>query len=200
MIIAAETMSSVGAIVLAAGFSRRFGSIKLNARLPDGRSLLEQSLLNLQDSVICDIIVVGRPELAETGTYDCLQHLHRPCQLVMTQSAELGMGHSLADAARAIPAHWKAALVCLADMPYIAQHTLDELIERSRSDRIIVPFFQGQKGHPVSFGADFFSELSDSQGDSGARHVLSRYANVIETLDVDDPGVIKDIDRPGDLE
>lgn len=192
-------MPSVGAIVLAAGFSRRFGSIKLNARLPDGHSLLEQTLLNLQQSSVSDIIVAGREELADTGTYDCLQHLHTPCRLLITQNAGLGMGHSLADAASNIPAHWSAAMICLADMPYVSPPTLQSLITHSQPDRIIIPVYQGQRGHPVCFGAEFFPALTNSRGDSGARHVLGKFAGQITELTVNDAGVIKDIDRPGDL-
>jgi molybdenum cofactor cytidylyltransferase len=196
----AETMPSVGAIVLAAGFSRRFGSIKLNARLPSGHSLLEKSLLNLQESSVCDIIVAGRQELAERATYECLQHLRIPCRLVMAQNAELGMGHSLADAARVIPDHWSAALICLADMPYVAPGTLQSLMKRSRPGLIIVPAYKNRQGHPVCFGADFFPDIARSQGDSGARHVIAKYAALTEILEVNDPGIVKDIDHPGDLE
>ncbi|ALO46025.1 nucleotidyltransferase family protein [Pseudohongiella spirulinae] len=193
-------MPTVGAIVLAAGFSRRFGSVKLNARLPGGHSVLEQSLLKLQASAVSDIIVAGRQELAALGCYDCMLQLRKPCRLVITEHSELGMGHSLAEAAKVIPEHWGAALVCLADMPYINPQTVDKLIKHSRSDRIIVPVYQEHRGHPVCFGADFFLEIANSQGDSGARHVLGRHVTRTETLEVDDPGIIKDIDRPGDLE
>ena len=192
-------MPSVGAIVLAAGFSRRFGGIKLNARLSGGHSLLEQTLLNLQASSVSEIIVVGRQELADTGTYNCMQKLHTPCRLVMTQNAGLGMGHSLADAASHIPSHWRAALICLADMPYVSLPTLQNLIRLGQPDRIIVPVYTEQRGHPVCFGADFFPALTHSQGDSGARHVLANFAGQIIELPVNDPGVLKDIDRPGDL-
>ena len=117
----------VGALVLAAGFSRRFGATKLLAALPENQqiSLFEQTLINLCKA-LPTIIVVYRPEL-RTQFHEIRDRAtqHYPgtvITLVESKQAESGMGASLAFGASHIT-DWDAALVCLADMPYVMPST-----------------------------------------------------------------------------
>lgn len=187
---------TTGAILLAAGFSRRFGSIKLNARLADGSTVFRHTS-DLLATVISEIIVVTRPALLEAGV---LQHADlRQSQIVLCEDAELGMGHSLACGIRALPAHWDACLVCLADMPFLKAATLQQLQAAATPHRIVIPEYNQQRGHPVCFGRDFFAELAQSHGDTGGRDVIKRHADKVEPVAVDDAGILQDIDTPEDL-
>lgn len=182
--------------MLAAGFSRRFGGIKLSAMLANGNTVLQQSSRLLQHT-INDILVVTRPDLLAAGVlrgtgFD-------DTSIVLCQDAELGMGHSLACGVRALPAHWDACLVCLADMPFIKTSTLQQILSRAAPDRIVIPQHQQQNGHPICFGRDFFSELAKSQGDTGGREVIKRHPDNIEFIAVNDAGILQDIDTPEDL-
>lgn len=183
-----------GAILLAAGFSRRFGSSKLQAQLPDGNTILQQSFNKLIQATE-NIVVVGRQELLDDNTYKFLPK-HPGIQLVICQNAASGMGHSLASAIDYIPDNWTSALVCLADMPFIRVETLKAIISSSTENSIVVPVWQSQRGHPVSFDRRYFAELAASSGDTGGRHVIKLYSNNIIELQTDDPGVIQDIDTP----
>jgi molybdenum cofactor cytidylyltransferase len=60
-----------------------------------------------------------------------------------------------------------------------------------------VPFYQGQRGHPVGFGAEHGEALRGLDGDTGARALLA--ANRVARLDLDDPGILRDVDTPDDL-
>jgi molybdenum cofactor cytidylyltransferase len=188
--------SNCGALLLAAGFSRRYGSVKLDARLSCGRTLFEQSFANIKQ-VTDEIIVVGREELLIGGTYDCLQT--NPARLILCPDAEHGMGHSLAAGIRAIPDHWEACLICLADMPSLSSQTLHQIIAASAAERIVVPIYQGTKGHPVSFGRNFYHLLEHSKGDLGARQLINQFSDSVVTLNLQDKGILIDVDRPQEL-
>lgn len=200
------TSPVTGALLLAAGFSRRFGGIKLNARLPNGLSVLQQSFNNISQA-FDEIIVVGRQDLGDLGTYDALALHPNSHKLVFCDDAESGMGHTLACGARAIPAHWQACFVCLGDMPFIQPDTLRTLQQhiqqhvaedRLAEDRLVVPVWRQQQGHPIGFGRRYFPALQQCHGDKGARHLLRDPATVTQVT-IDDPGVIQDIDTPEDL-
>ena len=64
---------------------------------------------------------------------------------------------------------------------------------------LVAPFHHGQRGHPVGFAAEFGPELLSLRGDAGARDLLARHASALTRLDVDDPGILIDVDTPGDL-
>lgn len=183
-----------GAVLLAAGFSVRFGSIKLKAALPDGNTILRKTFNNLLQATE-NIIVIGRMELLEQGVYDFIPATHRPF-LFLCEDARFGMGHTLACGIRHIPSMWQSAMICLGDMPFIRQDTLTRLLSAGRSQHIVIPTYESARGHPIIFGRHFFPELQMCQGDTGAKHVLQAHPDSIIELDTDDPGILQDIDTP----
>jgi molybdenum cofactor cytidylyltransferase len=109
------------------------------------------------------------------------------------------MGVSLAEGVRAASdAHgW---VVALADMPYIRPDTV-RVIARALAEgaAIAAPAYRGARGHPVGFARRFFDELSALRGDAGAREILHAHPDWVTLYEVDDPGVLRDIDEPSDL-
>lgn len=119
------------------------------------------------------------------------------CQVVINALADEGIGASIACGVQAT-ATARGWLIALADMPAIAPATV-----RAVADAIAAgapsaaPIHQGQRGHPVGFGADLAAELLALQGDEGARRVLA--AHPPQLLAVDDAGCLLDLDRPADF-
>lgn len=182
-----------GVILLAAGFSRRFGSIKLNALLPNGNSVAGQTLARIK-AATDNILVVTRPELL----HNLLAAGSPPDQTVLCPDADKGMGHTLACGIQCIPA-WSGALVCLADMPFIETVTYTQLLNALSEDAIVVPEYRGQRGNPVGFGRKWFELLASATGDVGARGLIKEHADSIVRVAVEDEGVCRDVDVPGDL-
>lgn len=185
-----------GALLLAAGFSRRFGSDKRQHLLPDGTPLL---LATLQKYEMFDnlVVVIRDPNDAVAGW---LANRSPPVRVIVAEDAHLGMGHSLAAGVAAVT-DWSYALIGLADMPFVLPQTLLQLkaeMDAMTSPAIIVPTYANKRGHPVGFDATFFAELKTLQGDAGAREVLQRSASEVIEVAVEDPGIIKDVDLPDD--
>ena len=64
---------------------------------------------------------------------------------------------------------------------------------------LAAPFFRARRGHPVGIAGEFRAELEALKGDEGAKGLLARHADKLIKVPVGDPGVIRDIDIPGDL-
>lgn len=191
---------AVGAIILGAGFSRRFGSDK-RLHPHNGRTVAETTVLKYLDA-FTHIRVVIRPEDDELNTM-----LSRfPIEIICAEDAHAGMGHSLAAGFKALTWHW--AFIALLDMPFVQTSTLIELKEFVMSNPeadILRPYLPAtssspvNRGHPVGWHERYFQQLSACRGDVGAKALLQQYADNITDIAVNDAGIIRDIDRPSDL-
>jgi molybdenum cofactor cytidylyltransferase len=125
------------------------------------------------------------------------------CELIEDDAVQEGMGVSIATAVRAILARTRPAalIVMLADMPAVRPTTALDLLGvwRANPDAgCVLPTWRGRRGHPVLFGAKAFDQLTQLRGDRGAGRLLDALEPL--TLDIDDPGILRDIDTPADLQ
>lgn len=184
--------TDVVGILLAAGFSRRYGANKLVQRLPDGTLVAVASGRNLVAALPRSIAVV-RPDVPELAPALAAAGLH---VTVFAQSS-LGMGASLAHAVREA-GEAGGYIVALADMPFIQPATIGRIAEAlAGGASIVAPRYAGERGHPVGFAGKYFAELAVVTGDEGAKHLIKR--DGLTFVDCADPGVVRDIDTPADL-
>ncbi len=182
--------SAIGAVVLAAGFSRRYGASKLDARLENGKTVFQQTIERLSAS-IPQLIVVSRAEIAPL-----LTPYHQNIQVF--NDADQGMGSTLAFAASQIR-DWDGCLVCLADMPFISSTSYRAIADRLEANSIVVPSCRDQTGNPLAFSKEYFAELTSLRGDSGGRAIVKKHADNIIKLNLEDAGILQDIDTEDDL-
>ena len=183
----------IAGILLAAGAGTRFGGAKLLAPLADGTSVGRRACANFV-AAVADVIAVVRPgddalagELAAAGA-----------RVTICPDARAGMGASLAHGVRAA-GDADAVMIALADMPWIQPGTFGAVAAGlRRGEQLVVPRHQGRRGHPVGFGRAHFAALGALGNDEGAREIIAG-ATGICWVDVDDPGVLRDIDVPADL-
>jgi len=186
-------------ILLAAGKGERFGGgvgkSKLLSTLPDGLPIALTAARNLQAA--CDrLLVVLRP--GDTALADLVAA--EGFAVVVCQDADAGMGHSLAAGIRA-SLEAGAWVVALADMPYIQSTSHHAVAARLRAgDSLVATKFQGRRGHPVGFSGRWRDQLSVLTGDQGGKAILAHHPGELNFVTVDDPGVLRDIDRPEDLD
>lgn len=108
----------------------------------------------------------------------------------------LGMGHSIAAGvgARANASGW---LILPADMPLVQPGTLAAVAAQLDQHPVVCAHYKGRRGHPVGFSSELYSELAMLSGDEGARRLVARYPAL--GLELDDPGVLVDVDTEADL-
>jgi molybdenum cofactor cytidylyltransferase len=181
-------------ILLAAGSGTRFGSDKLLHPLADGTPLGLAAARRLRPA--CDrIVAVVRPGSGKLA--DLLAQ--EGFELVVSAASVHGMGHSLAAGVGAAPdaAGW---LVALADMPFIAAASYGRVTAALRAGgSIVIPEYRGRRGHPVGFARPWGERLAALTGDEGARRIVAAFPEAITRCDVDDPGIVRDVDHASDL-
>jgi len=188
--------SSATGVLLAAGYGSRFDPDgihnKLLAKLPDGTAVAHEAAHRLL-RVIPRVIAVVRP-----GSDALARVLNDAgCEVVFSVNAERGMGASLAAGVEA-SRDAESWIVALADMPGIAESTIEAVARRlDEGASLVAPYYHGERGHPVGFGAQHFAALSALDGDAGARELLKQHE--VTRIDVDDPGILGDVDTPDDL-
>lgn len=185
---------TVTALVLAAGHSRRFGSDKRQHLLSSGQTLLQTSL-QLPCAQLGEVWLALRDDdPAPVGLADNVR-------ILQSSSSRLGLGHSIASSVAQIStaSNAQGLLVMLGDMPFIQPATLAALLAKADRRLIIRPTYQGKPGHPVLFGRAWWPQLCTLTGDEGAHSVLLGNPQAVRNIELGDPGVLLDIDRPGDV-
>jgi molybdenum cofactor cytidylyltransferase len=189
-------------IVLAAGLGSRYtgSGHKLEQLLADERSgaaasVLSLTLRNALESRL-PLLVVTTAELAPLAYEDVAAR----DVLVVPKAAPVrgrGMGDSIAAgvSARADSPGW---LLLPADMPRVKPSTMVAVAQALQGHPVAFAQHQGRRGHPVAFSPELLSELIALTGDEGARRLVARYPS--HAVEVDDPGVLIDIDTSEDLQ
>jgi molybdenum cofactor cytidylyltransferase len=190
---------SVAAILLAAGRARRFGAgpddSKVLARI-DGVSLLARVAGAAARSRASAIVaVVGH---ASSRVEAELQGF--ACDIVRNENLDLGLSHSLRLGLARVPATASAAIVLLADMPYVSAEIIDALIrgfETTLPEPLaVMPVYRGARGNPVLLSRKIFAEAETIQGDRGARFLLDQMPDGVLDVPVASESVLLDIDTP----
>lgn len=186
--------ASTRGILLAAGSASRFGAHKLLHPLSCGTPVGVAAARNLLRG--CgNALAVVRPDDNELATLLRAEGL----EIVIAEHASSGMSASLAAGVRAAP-DANGWLIGLADMPWIAPDTIQEIATMlDRGAALAAPGYKGLRGHPVGFGHAFKDELVKLAGDMGARELVLNNTYRLALFPCDDAGVLRDIDTPADL-
>jgi molybdenum cofactor cytidylyltransferase len=163
--------------------------------LPNDVPIAIQAARHLKAVVDGKVLAVVRP-----GADELSRRLRAEgCEVVVCENAAEGMGASLACAVRCAGAA-DAYLVALGDMPFIRSSTIaavrDALVAGAP---LVAPYFRARRGHPVGLASKFRNALAALEGDEGAREIISMNEKDLVKIPVGDPGVLRDIDTPGDL-
>lgn len=184
--------SGVAAILLAAGRGTRFGEKpKLLAQI-GGKALVrhvaEAAVHSIADPVI--VVTGHRAEEVQAAL------LGLPVQIVHNAQFTQGLSTSLKAGFSALPKTARAAIILLADMPFVKADLIDALSAgwRERGEpAALIPTLNGQRGNPVVISRNLQSAIEGLSGDAGAGPILRGRDDVVE-WPTDDVAVIQDID------
>ncbi len=185
----AET--DVGAVVLAAGESRRFGGRKQLAQL-DGRTLLEHVLTAAHQAHLSPIVAVVPVWLSRPADWNATDLLW-----IRNPFPERGMSHSLQLGLAAMPLNVGAAVILLGDQPTVTPESIGALLA-ARGDRpIVASESDGILAPPLLIDRSHFDAVQALSGDIGLREVLTAHPDWVARVKVSSH--VPDIDTPADL-
>ena len=182
------------AVVLAAGASTRFGSVKQLVRIA-GRPLLHIAVTRAAEVTGNALIVVlgsGAVELAPLLK-------HSPGSVVVNHDWREGLASSIRTGVARLPAACSGVMLLLADQPAVTADDLRRLAGtwRKQPQHIAAALYGGACGVPAIFPRSSFRALSELRGDAGARALLRRNSDRIVRVPM--PSAAVDVDTPEDL-
>ena len=189
--------SSIAALILAAGSSSRMGAGRHKLLLPLGdRPVLAHTIEATLASQARPIVVVLGHQIAQVRD-QISPYLDHPDVFSIENTDYLqGMSTSLRAGIQALIDRESTAgpsahslvgvLIVLGDQPLMTARILDTLIasKHATGKRILIPFYNGERGNPVLFDASLFPELLEITGDGGARSVIERHRSEVARIEL----------------
>ena len=167
----------IAAVVPASGRSSRFGSDKRKA-LIDGTPMLECTVATLTAAGAAPVFVVDDNPDPDRGMFSTIR---------------IGLERTLAAGASVI-------LVQPADMPFVRPDTIATIAaECLRTGRAVCPRLNGKRGHPLAFPKSVATQLLEVDPSTPLNEAFAAIGLVRHELDVDDAGILRDVDTPADL-
>lgn len=191
----------VRGIVLAAGESRRMGRPKAGLPVrPGGPTFAAAAVAALWRPHVHDVVVVAGAHAA--AVREALSGAAPPPRVIEHDGWRDGQLSSLRAGLAALDPLPDAVIVTLVDCPFVQPATVDRLLEHWRASRapIVRPAIGARHGHPVIFDRRTFDDLRTVPREIGAKAVIARWAHEVANVEVDDAGVLADVDTPEDYE
>jgi molybdenum cofactor cytidylyltransferase len=186
------------AVVTAAGSAERFGGKKLLTPI-DGEPLLDHTIRALLEGGVAEVIVVvGRDARAELER-DVNAMLDPRIRPVENPDPSRGMFSSIQEGVA--EAQGDAILVMPGDMPFVSADTVRSVIETyARRPAIVSPRYRGKRGHPVAIPSSLRDEIRSADPRATLHDVIHRHTDIRVDVDVDDRGIVRDVDTAADLD
>lgn len=191
----------ISGIILAAGSSQRMGSPKALLKIGE-KTFLQHIVEALHSARIIDNVIVlgsGAEEIQKTlSWFEGKVAVNNDWQKGQLTSIITGLNNL--DMTKTETEEIHGAIICPVDHPLLTQSLLVDLLQGYwlSKKRIIIPTHQGQRGHPVIFDRELFDEIRNAPLDIGARAVVRNHEDDVLEVNVDDEGVLINIDSPDD--
>jgi molybdenum cofactor cytidylyltransferase len=186
------------AIVTAAGSAERFGGKKLLTPI-DGEPLLDRTIRALLEGGASEVIVVVGRDARTDLERDVNSLLDPRVRPIENPDPSRGMFSSVQEGAA--QAQGDLLLVMPGDMPFVSPTTIGAVIAKfAERPAIVSPRYRGKRGHPVALPGSLRDEIVAAPVSWTLHDVIKRHTDMRVDLDIDDRGVVRDVDTPSDLE
>lgn len=193
----------IAAIVPAGGRSRRMGRPKLILKI-EGQTVIGRTVQALLKGGASPVIVVAPPR-SVPGTHELIESATNSGALVTvldieTHDMRATVEHGLEILIKTNP-ECCGFLMSPGDCPDLNSGVIANMIQVAAAghDRIIVPTYNGKRGHPVLFPQSAYPRIQALNPDEGLNSIVNGSPDLIE-LPVDDSGVLFDLDTPEEYE
>ncbi len=187
----------IGAVILAAGLSRRMGRNKM--LLPYGRSSVLETIVTevTACSAVADVVVVTGHEpdrIAALLTPYPVRCVFNPAyaRAEMLVSLQVGL--------RALSAAAKAALVVPGDHPRLQRNVIQRVIDAAQPGALVIPSYQMRRGHPILIDRAWWDALLAFPETATLREFIRAHEDNIRYVVVDTDSVLKDVDTPDEYD
>jgi len=189
-------MVMLAAVILSGGASRRMGSPKALVSY-QGASFLEHLLSVTRHPAIGVRRVVLGPDADAISRQVTLA----PEEMVINRDWELGQLSSIHAALRSLPEGTQGMLLCPVDHPLVSAALVDALVRTFLETRapVVLPMFEGRRGHPVIFAAAVYEELLRAPMDTGARAVVWAHNSDLQEVSTTEEGCVVNLNDPDAL-
>jgi len=183
----------LAAVILSGGASRRMGSPKALVSY-QGTSFLEHLLSVTRHPAIGARRVV----LGSDANVISQQVALKPEEVVINTEWERGQLSSIHAALRSLPADTEGMLLCPVDHPLVSAGLVNALIAIFLDTRapVVLPVFEGKRGHPVIFSAAVYDELLRAPLETGARAVVWAHKNEVQEIPTAEEGCVLNLNDP----
>ncbi len=119
-------------------------------------------------------------------------------EIVINEDWEKGQLSSIQAALRSLPPGTDGILLCLIDHPLISSLLVQDLIEQFYKTKkpIVLPVYEGRRGHPVMFSASLYDELLRAPLETGARAVVWAHKSDVEEVQTNEEGCVLNLNDP----
>lgn len=181
------------AVILSGGASRRMGSPKALISY-QGASFLEHLLSVTRHPAIGVRRVILGPDAVEISQQVKLA----AGEIVINKDWEQGQLSSIQAAVRSLPAGTEGMLLCPVDHPLVSARLVNSLIVTFLETRapIVLPLYEGRRGHPVIFSASVYEELLRAPPETGARAVVWAHKNGVQEVSTTEEGCVLNLNDP----
>jgi CTP:molybdopterin cytidylyltransferase MocA len=186
--------TNAGAIILAGGLGERLQAVGLKPFLFYKKKSFLQIVVDNVSSIKLNPVAIVTNDIF----YEKIIEQNFPGRILINPHPEHGMLSSILIGLREIGSSCSGVFLCPIDYPLVQQATYHKLLLAHQSDpeKIIKPACNDQPGHPIVFPATLFQSLRDAPQELGARFVTRQFVHFIKTVEVNDPGILININTP----